>query len=119
MIFKNITKKRDVKEKIFCTNQETFIIELREDIVQDLKKLTISTYVLHIHLQFHPHFANKNCLEQFSTTFFCRVVYYIVQYINYYAHMHRLRVFWLHQMCTRPPSSLYVSNATLLLLPLL
>jgi hypothetical protein len=43
MLFKNITKKRDVKERIFCTTQETFVRELRTDIVQDLKKLTSST----------------------------------------------------------------------------
>jgi hypothetical protein len=28
MLFKNITKKRDVKEKIFHTTQATFVIEL-------------------------------------------------------------------------------------------
>jgi hypothetical protein len=38
MLFKNITKKRDVRESIFHTSQETFVIELREDIVHDLKK---------------------------------------------------------------------------------
>jgi hypothetical protein len=96
MLFKNITKKRDVKQRIFHTTQATFVTELRTNIVQDLKKLTSSTTFVRIHLQFHLHFAHKNCLHQFSVAFFCcAVVYYIVQYINYCAHMPRLRVFWL------------------------
>jgi hypothetical protein len=70
ILFKNITKKRDVKERIFRTTQATFVTELRTDIVQDLKKLTRSTTVVCIHLQFHPHFAHTNCLHQFSATFF-------------------------------------------------
>ena len=120
MLFKNITKKIYVKERIFRTTQATFVTELWTGIVQDLKKLTSWTTVVRIHLQFHPHFSHTNCLHQFSAAFFCcAVVYYIVQYINCYFYMSRLRVFWLHQMHTQPPSSLYVPNATLMLLPLL
>jgi hypothetical protein len=69
MLFKNITKKRDVKEMIFHKTQATFVTELRTDIVQDLKKLTSSTIVVHIHLQFHPHFAHTIFLHQFSAVF--------------------------------------------------
>jgi hypothetical protein len=70
MLFKNITKKRDVKERIFRTTQATFVTELRADIVQDLKKLTSSTTVVRIHLQIHPHFAHTNSLHQISAVFF-------------------------------------------------
>jgi hypothetical protein len=78
MLFKNITKKRDVKERIFRTTQATFVVELRTYIVQDLKKLTSSTTIVCIHLQFHPHFAHKSCLHQFSATFFllCSCILY-------------------------------------------
>ena len=78
MLFKNITKKRDVKERIFRTTQVTFVTKLRTNIVQDLNKLTSSTTVVRIHLQFHPHFAHTNCLHQFSTTFFllCSCILY-------------------------------------------
>jgi hypothetical protein len=102
MLFKNITKKRDVRERIFCTTQATFVTKLQEDIVQDLKKLTSSTTIVHIHLQIHPHFSHTNSLHQISAFFFIffiflrgAVVYYIVQYINSYAHVSRLKVFWL------------------------
>jgi hypothetical protein len=81
MLFKNITKKRDVKERIFRTTQATFVTELRTDIVQDLKKLTSSTTVVRIHLQFHPHFAHKNCLEQFSAAF---LLYTCILYCSIY-----------------------------------
>jgi hypothetical protein len=70
MLFKNITKKRDGKERIFHTTQSTCVTELRADIVQDLKKINISTNVVRIHLQFHPHFAHKNSLDQLSGNFF-------------------------------------------------
>jgi hypothetical protein len=70
MLFKNITKKRDGKERIFRTTQSTFVTELRADIVQDLKKLNSSTTVVRIHLQFHPHFAHTNSLDQISAFFF-------------------------------------------------
>jgi hypothetical protein len=69
MFLKNITKKIDVKERIFHTNQTTFVTELGTYIVHDLNKLTSSKMVVRIHLQFHPHFAHKNCLEQFSVAF--------------------------------------------------
>jgi hypothetical protein len=50
MLFKNITKKRDVRERIFRTTQATFVTKLRVDIIQDLKKLTSSTTVcVYIH----------------------------------------------------------------------
>jgi hypothetical protein len=81
MLFKNITKKRDVKERIFRTTQATFVTELRTDIVQDLKKLTSSTTVVRIHLQFHPHFAHKNCLDQFSAAF---LLYSCILYCSIY-----------------------------------
>jgi hypothetical protein len=64
MLFKNITKKRDVREMIFRTTQATFVTELRADIVQDLKKLASSTTVVRIHPQNHPHFAYTNSLHQ-------------------------------------------------------
>jgi hypothetical protein len=79
MLFKNITKKRDVKERIFRTTQATFVIELRTNIVQDLTKLTSSTTIVHIHLQFHPHFAHANFLHQFSAVFlFSVLLLYII-----------------------------------------
>jgi hypothetical protein len=78
ILFKNITKKRDVKEMIFRTTQATFVTELRTNIVPDLKKLTISTTVVRIHLQFHPHFAHTNFLHQFSASFFVVVQLYII-----------------------------------------
>jgi hypothetical protein len=102
MLFKNSTKKRDVRERIFWTTQVTFVTELRVDIVHDLKKLASSTTVVHIHPQNHPHFAYTNSLHQISTTcfilfYFCWgggvVVYYIVQCINSYARVLRLKVF--------------------------
>jgi hypothetical protein len=49
ILFKNITKKRDVKEKVFHATQSTFITDLRTDIVEDLKKLTCSRTVVSIH----------------------------------------------------------------------
>jgi hypothetical protein len=45
MLLKNIAKKMDVRERIFRTTQEPFVIELQENIVQDLKKLASSTTV--------------------------------------------------------------------------
>jgi hypothetical protein len=70
MLLKNITNKRDVKERIFRTTQETFVTELRAGIVQDLKKLTSSTTFVHIHLQIYPHFAHTNSLHQISAVSF-------------------------------------------------
>jgi hypothetical protein len=69
MLFKNIIKKIDVKESIFRTTQATFVIKLRTHIIHDFKKLTSSTTVVRIHLQFHPHFAHKKCLKQFCASF--------------------------------------------------
>ena len=66
MLLKNITKKRDVRERIFQTTQTTFVTELRVDIVEDLKKLASSTTVVHIHPQKHSHFAYRNSLQQIS-----------------------------------------------------
>jgi hypothetical protein len=62
MLFKNITKKRDVIERIFRKTQETFVIELQEDIVDDLRKLASFTTFVHIHPQNHPHFSYRNSL---------------------------------------------------------
>jgi hypothetical protein len=104
MLFKNITKKRDVRERIFRTTQATFVIELRADIVEDLKKIASSTTVVRIHPQNHPHFVYRNCLEQIYVVCFIlffnflrggggAVVYYIVQCINSYAHVSRLKMF--------------------------
>jgi hypothetical protein len=103
MLFKNITKKRDVRERIFQTTQTMFVTELQADIVEDLKKLASSTTVVRIHPQNHPHFAYRNSLQQISVAcliffFFFKgrggaVVYYIVQCINSYAHVPRLKVF--------------------------
>jgi hypothetical protein len=81
MLFINITKKRDVKERIFRTTQETFVTELQIDIVQDLKKLTSSTTIVHIHIQFHPQFALKNCLKQFCASF---MLYTYILYCSIY-----------------------------------
>jgi hypothetical protein len=53
MLFKNITKKRDVKEKVFRATQPTFITDLRTYIVDDLKKLTCSRTVVSIHRHWH------------------------------------------------------------------
>jgi hypothetical protein len=77
MMLKNITKKKDVKERIFHTTQETFVTKLRANIVQDLKKLTSSTTIVHIHLHIHPHFSHTNCLHQISAFFFCVQLYII------------------------------------------
>jgi hypothetical protein len=74
MLFKNITTKRDVIERIFQTTQEMSVTELRGDIVQDLKKLARSTIVVHIHPQNHPHFAYTNNLHQISTA--CFIYFY-------------------------------------------
>ena len=103
MLFKNITKKKDVRERIFQTTHATFVTELRADIVQDLKKLASSTTVVRIHPQNHPHFAYTNSLQQIPATclifiLFCKgrggaVVYYIVQFINSYGHVPKLKVF--------------------------
>jgi len=57
MLFKNITKKRDVKERIFHTTQATFVTKLQTHIVQDLKKLTSFTTVVRIHIHLHQQFA--------------------------------------------------------------
>jgi hypothetical protein len=48
LLFKNITKRKDVKEKIFRTTQSTFITVLRTDAAQSLKKITSSTNVVSI-----------------------------------------------------------------------
>jgi hypothetical protein len=104
MLFKNITKKRDVREWIFQTTQATFVTEFRADIVEDLKKIVICKTIVCIHPQNHPHFAFKNSLEQiYAVCFICKfiflrggggaVVYYIVQCINSYAHIAKLKVF--------------------------
>jgi hypothetical protein len=66
MLFKNITKKKDVRETIFQTTQSTFVTELRADTVKDLEKLASSTIVVRIHLQNHPLFAYRNSLQQIS-----------------------------------------------------
>ena len=39
MLFKNITKRKDLKEKTFRTTQATFITNLNTEIEQDLRKL--------------------------------------------------------------------------------
>jgi hypothetical protein len=75
MLFKNITKKRDVKKKIFHTTQATFVTQLRADIVQDLKKSTSSTNVVCIHLQIHPHFVHTNSLTNFLRFF---ILFYFI-----------------------------------------
>jgi hypothetical protein len=64
MFFKNITKKRDARERIFQTTHATFVIELPADIVEDLKKLASSTTVVRIHPQKHSHFSYRNILQQ-------------------------------------------------------
>jgi hypothetical protein len=81
MLLKNITKKRDVKERIFCTTQATFVIELRTNIVQDLKKLTSSTTIVHIHIHFHPQFTQKQFLQQLCATF---LLYIYILYCSIY-----------------------------------
>jgi hypothetical protein len=75
MLLKNITKKMDVRERIFQTTQTTFVIELREDIVHDLKKLPSSTIVVRIHPQNHPHFSYTNSLHQIFAA--CFIFYFI------------------------------------------
>jgi hypothetical protein len=76
MLFKNITKKRDVRERIFRTTQATFVTELRADIVEDLKKIASSTTVVRIHPQNHPHFACRNSLEQISAACFIYFLFF-------------------------------------------
>jgi len=76
MLFKNITKKRYVRERIFRTNQAMFVTELRAYIVEDLKKIASSATVVHIHPQNHPHFAYRNNLEQISTTCFIYLLFF-------------------------------------------
>jgi hypothetical protein len=88
MLFKNITKKRDARERIFHTTQATFVTELQADIVEDLKKLASCTTIVRIHPQKHSHFAYRNSLQQiYAPVFFCfffkgrgggAVVYYVV-----------------------------------------
>jgi hypothetical protein len=76
MLFKNITKKRDVRERIFRTTQATFVTELRADIVEDLKKIASSTTVVRIHPQNHPHFACRNSLEQIFAACFIYFLFF-------------------------------------------
>jgi hypothetical protein len=64
MLFKNITKKRDARERIFQTTHAMFVTELRANIVEDLKKLASSTTVVRIDPQKHSHFAYRNSLQQ-------------------------------------------------------
>jgi hypothetical protein len=64
MLFKNITKKKDARERIFRTTKAMFVIELREDILEDLEKLASSKIVVRIHPQNHPQFAYRNILQQ-------------------------------------------------------
>jgi hypothetical protein len=75
MLFKNITKKRDVRERIFQTTQTTFVTELREDITQDMKKIAISTTIVCIHPQNHPHFAYRNSFEQIYAACFIYLLF--------------------------------------------
>ena len=51
MLLKNITKKKDARERIFRTTQAMFVTELRGDRVEDLEKLASSTIVVRIHPQ--------------------------------------------------------------------
>jgi hypothetical protein len=76
MLFKNITKKNDVRERMFRTTQATFVTELQADIVKDLKKIAISTTVVHIHPQNHPQFAYRNSLEQIYAAYFILFLFF-------------------------------------------
>jgi hypothetical protein len=76
MLFKNITKKMDVREMVFQTTQTTFVTELRADIVQDLKKLTSSTTVVYIHPQNHPQFAYTNSLQKIYVACFILFLFF-------------------------------------------
>ena len=76
MLLKNITKKRDVRERIFRTTHATFVTELRGNIVQDLKKLASSTIVVRIHPQNHPHFAYTNSLQQIFVACFILFLFF-------------------------------------------
>lgn len=53
-LFKNIAKKRDLRENILHTTQSTFITELQTDAVHDMKKLINSTTVVSINIHLHP-----------------------------------------------------------------
>jgi hypothetical protein len=77
MLLKNITKKRDVRERIFQTTQTTFVTKLRGYIVHDLKKLASSTTVVRIHPQNRPHFAYTNSLHQISTACFILLLFFL------------------------------------------
>ena len=50
MLFKNITKRRGIKEKVFRTTQSTFITPLKAEDVEDLEKITRSTILVSIHI---------------------------------------------------------------------
>jgi hypothetical protein len=74
MLFKNITKRRDIKEKVFLTTQSTFITELRTKVVEDLKKITRSTNVVSIHVELHL---------QTSYTRAFKLLYMYIYYLTY------------------------------------
>jgi hypothetical protein len=76
MLLKNIAKKMDVRERIFRTTHEPFVIELQANIVQDLKKLASSTTVVRIHPHNHPHFSYTNSLHQISAACFILFIYF-------------------------------------------
>ena len=78
ILFKNITKKRDVREWIFHTTQATFVTKLRIDIVQDLKKLTSSTTVVCIHIHLQQQFAQKKMPSTALCSFFVVHIYIIL-----------------------------------------
>jgi hypothetical protein len=55
ILFKNITKRRDIKERVFRTTQSTFMTALRTEAVEDLKKISRSTNVVSVHVKLHLH----------------------------------------------------------------
>ena len=55
MLFKNISRRKEMKKRTLRTIQLTFIIELKTKAIQDLKKLIDSTIHVSIYLQMHWH----------------------------------------------------------------
>lgn len=63
ILFKNLTKKVNTKETIFRASKSTFMTELNTDALNNLRKLTTSTYAVSIAIimfLLHLHLACNN-----------------------------------------------------------
>jgi hypothetical protein len=74
ILFKNITKRRGIKEKVFRTTQSTFITTLKTEVVEDLEKITHSTIFVSIHVELHL---------QTSYTREFKLLYMYIYYLTY------------------------------------